>query len=96
MDRITAFLVLLLGCLSTVFGQLDCPPDSSFHTDNRVLLLDCSPNPTYGQEIATGLSSCINFLSNMDIDGDELTFTIRMIDNEPISGLQLDLYTNTS
>ena len=45
------------------WAELDCPADSSVHLDTRTMLPDGSPNPTYGQEINTGLCGCIGFVN---------------------------------
>lgn len=86
-----------LTILSIVTGfalALDCPADSAYHTDNRTLLPDGTPNPQYGQMIATGLCVCLGFeatLSGMPEDS-SVTLTVRMVDNEPVRGMQLDIY----
>ena len=51
--NIILHLTIILS-LSTYAYGLDCPADSSYHTDLRTLLPNGSPNPTLGQEIATG------------------------------------------
>ena len=48
--------------------------------------------PTYGQEIVTGLCGCLGFVNGAIIDGNEVTFIVRMVDNEPIRGIELDIY----
>ena len=78
--------------LSGLWADLDCPADSSVHVDTRTMLPDGSPNPTYGQEIATGLCGCLGFVDGAVVDGNEVTFTIRLVDNEAIRGIELDLY----
>jgi hypothetical protein len=60
------------------------------------MLPDGSPNPTYGLEISTGLCACVNFINGVDITGNEVTFTINMIDNEPIRGIELDVFHDFS
>ena len=86
-------IVLTCGLLLTgAWAELDCPPDSSYHIDTRTMLPDGSPNPTYGQEIATGLCGCLGFVDGAVVDGNNITFTIRMVDNEPIRGIELDIY----
>ena len=84
--------ILLFLSMSLLYGNLDCPADSSYHVDNRTMLPDGSPNPTYGQEISTGLCVCLSFVDGATLDGNLLTFTIRVVDNEPIRGLELDIY----
>mgnify|MGYP001204570588 FL=1 len=84
--------ILLFLSMSLLHGNLDCPADSSYHVDNRTMLPDGSPNPTYGQEISTGLCVCLSFVDGATLDGNLLTFTIRVVDNEPIRGLELDIY----
>lgn len=78
------------------FAELDCPPDSAYHVDTRTMLPDGSPNPTYGQEIATGLCGCLGYVDGAVIDGNDITFTLRLVDNEPIRGIELDIYHNNS
>lgn len=88
--------ILLLLSMSFVYGSIDCPADSSYHVDSRTMLPDGSPNPTYGQEISTGLCVCLDFVDGASLDGNLLTFTIRLVDNEPIRGLELDIYHDAS
>ena len=78
--------------LSVAWAELDCTADSSYHIDTRTMLPDGSPNPTYGQEIATGLCSCIGFVDGTQVNGSEVTFTVRIVDHEPIRGIELDIY----
>ena len=78
--------------LSGLWADLDCPADSSIHVDTRTMMPDGSPNPTYGQEIATGLCGCLGFVDGASMDENEVTFTIRLVDNEAIRGIELDLY----
>ena len=78
--------------VSGAWAELDCPADSSVHVDTRTMLPDGSPNPTYGQEITTGLCGCLGFVDGAIVDGNEVTFIIRMVDNEPIRGIELDIY----
>jgi hypothetical protein len=86
-------IVLTSGLFLTgAWAELDCPPDSSYHIDTRTMLPDGSPNPTYGQEIATGLCGCLGFVDGAVIDGNNIIFTIRMVDNEPIRGIELDIF----
>ena len=80
--------------VSFALASLDCPSDTSYHIDSRTMLPDGSPNPTYGDSIATGLCSCIGFVDGTQIDGNEITFTLRIIDHEPIRGIELDIYND--
>jgi hypothetical protein len=64
--------------------------------DMRTMLPDGSPNPTYGQEIATGLCACMGYVDGIQMNGSEVTFTIRIVDNEPIRGVELDIYHDFS
>jgi len=77
------------------FAQaLDCPADSAYHTDNRTLLPDGTPNPNFGQVIATGLCVCLGLeatLSGMPEDS-TVTLIVKMVDNEPVRGIQMDVY----
>jgi len=78
--------------LSSLWAQIDCPADSSVHLDTRTMLPDGSPNPTYGQDISTGLCGCLGFVDGATIEDNLVTFTLRILDNEPIRGLELDIY----
>jgi hypothetical protein len=60
------------------------------------MLPDGSPNPTYGVEISTGLCGCLGFADGATIEGNEVTFTLRILDNEPIRGIELDIYHDNS
>ena len=89
--------LLCFGLLiSSAWADLDCPADSAVHLDTRTMLPDGSPNPSYGQEISTGLCGCIGFVDGASIDGNEVTFTLRLLDNEPIRGIELDIYHDSS
>ena len=92
------FITFLFVSLSTsnVWATLDCPADSAVHVDNRTMLPDGSPNPTYGQEITTGMCGCLGFVNGASVDGNEVTFMIRIIDHEPIRGIELDIYHDNS
>jgi len=95
--RKTLGIILISGLMVTgAFAELDCPPDSAYHVDTRTMLPDGSPNPTYGQEIATGLCGCLGYVDGAVIDGNDITFTLRLVDNEPIRGIELDIYHNNS
>ncbi|HBR87314.1 MAG TPA: hypothetical protein DEA65_05740, partial [Candidatus Marinimicrobia bacterium] len=89
MKKLTIILTLFVG-----FAQaLDCPADSAYHLDTRTLLPDGSPNPNYDQTIATGLCACLGFESILSTLGDStVMLAVRIVDNEPIRGLQLDVY----
>ena len=78
--------------VSGVWAEMDCPADSSYHIDTRTMLPDGSPNPTYGQEITTGLCACLGYVDGVQVNGNEVTFTIRIVDHEPIRGIELDIY----
>tara|TARA_Y100001980_G_C14484428_1_gene262402 strand:+ start:81 stop:1019 length:939 start_codon:yes stop_codon:yes gene_type:complete len=86
-------LIISFAIISNVaWAELDCPADSSVHLDTRTMLPDGSPNPTYGQEINTGLCGCIGFVNGVMMNDNEITFTLRILDNEPIRGIELDIY----
>ena len=90
-------IILTSGLIvSGAWADLDCPADSAIHLDTRTMLPDGSPNPTYGQEIATGLCGCLGYVNGAVVDGNEVTFTIRMLDNEPIRGIELDIYHDSA
>jgi hypothetical protein len=75
-------------------ANFDCPSDSSYHVDLRTMLPDGSPNATYADTIATGLCGCLEFSDMIEIDGNDIIFTIRIVDNEPIRGVELDVYSD--
>ena len=87
----TIFLFLIL-MVSSSWADMNCPADSAYHVDMRTMLPDGSPNPTYGLQISTGLCACVGFIDGVDITGSEVTFTINIVDNEPIRGIELDIY----
>ena len=78
--------------VSGAWAEMDCSADSSYHIDTRTMLPDGSPNPTYGQEITTGLCACLGYVDGVQVNGNEVTFTIRIVDHEPIRGIELDIY----
>ena len=78
--------------VSGVWAEMDCSLDSSYHIDTRTMLPDGNPNPTYGQEITTGLCACLGHVDGVQVNGNEVTFTIRIVDHEPIRGIELDIY----
>ncbi len=92
MKNIYSILTSLLIIFNIAWAELDCPADSSVHLDTRTMLPDGSPNPTYGQEISTGLCGCIGFVNGVMMNDNEVTFTLRILDNEPIRGIELDIY----
>ena len=92
MKNIYSILLSFLIVTNIAWAELDCPADSSVHLDTRTMLPDGSPNPTYGQEINTGLCGCIGFVNGVMMNGNEVTFTLRILDNEPIRGIELDIY----
>ena len=92
MKNIYSILTSLLIISNIAWAELDCPADSSVHLDTRTMLPDGSPNPTYGQEISTGLCGCIGFVNGVMMNDNEVTFTLRILDNEPIRGIELDIY----
>ncbi|MBT4369793.1 MAG: T9SS type A sorting domain-containing protein [Candidatus Marinimicrobia bacterium] len=88
-------LILTSGLLMTnVWADIDCPAELAHHIDMRTMLPDGTPNPTYGLEIATGICGCLGFVNGVQIDENTITFTVRMVDNEPIRGIELDVYHN--
>ena len=92
MKNIYSILTSFLIISNIAWAELDCPADSSVHLDTRTMLPDGSPNPTYGQEISTGLCGCIGFVNGVMMNDNEVTFTLRILDNEPIRGIELDIY----
>ena len=96
MRKLYSIILSTALMVSGAWAELDCPADSSVHVDTRTMLPDGSPNPTYGQEITTGLCGCLGFVDGAIVNGNEVTFTIRLLDNEPIRGIELDIYHNSS
>jgi len=96
MKKIFGIIITSSLMLSGLWADLDCPADSAIHVDTRTMMPDGSPNPTYGQEIATGLCGCLGFVDGVSIDENEVTFTIRLVDNEAIRGIELDLYHDSA
>ena len=92
MKNIYSILISFAIVSNIAWAELDCPADSSVHLDTRTMLPDGSPNPTYGQEINTGLCGCIGFVNGVMMNDNEVTFTLRILDNEPIRGIELDIY----
>ena len=92
MKNIYSILISFAIVTNIAWAELDCPADSSVHLDTRTMLPDGSPNPTYGQEINTGLCGCIGFVNGVMMNDNEVTFTLRILDNEPIRGIELDIY----
>ena len=92
MKNIYSVLISFIIITNFAWAELDCPADSSVHLDTRTMLPDGSPNPTYGQEINTGLCGCIGFVNGVMMNDNEVTFTLRILDNEPIRGIELDIY----
>ena len=96
MRKIYSTILCVSLFMSGAWADMDCPADSAVHVDTRTMLPDGSPNPTYGQEISTGLCGCLGFVDGASVDGNEVTFTIRIVDNEPIRGIELDIYHDRS
>ena len=92
MKNIYSILISFAIVTNFAWAELDCPADSSVHLDTRTMLPDGSPNPTYGQEINTGLCGCVGFVNGVMMNDNEVTFTLRILDNEPIRGIELDIY----
>ena len=84
--------IALILMVTSSWADINCPADSSYHIDMRTMLPDGSPNPTYGLEISTGICACVDFINGVDITGSEVTFTINIVDNEPIRGIELDIF----
>tara|TARA_Y100000588_G_scaffold143117_1_gene157104 strand:- start:1202 stop:2140 length:939 start_codon:yes stop_codon:yes gene_type:complete len=96
MKKISSIFLTVIFMVSLSWADINCPADSSYQVDMRTMLPDGSPNPTYGLEISTGLCACVNFINGVDITGNEITFTINIVDNEPIRGIELDIYHDFS
>ena len=74
MNKIFICLATLSLTISSIYADVDCPSDSSYHVDMRTMLPDGSPNPSYGQQIPTGLCACITFGEGVEINGSNITF----------------------
>ena len=92
MKKYSIFYFSLILSISSLYGDIDCPADSSYHVDMRTMLPDGSPNPSYGQQISTGLCACVTFEDEIELNGNEVTFTVNIVDNEPIRGIELDVH----
>ena len=92
MKKFGILIFVITFGLSSVYADIDCPADSSYHVDMRTMLPDGSPNPSYGQQISTGLCACVTFKDGIEVNGNEVTFTINIVDNEPIRGIELDVH----
>ena len=95
MNKHLAFVFSLVLSFSSLSADIDCPADSSYHVDMRTMLPDGSPNPSYGQQISTGLCACVTFEDGIEVNGNEITFTVNIVDNEPIRGIELFIYLST-
>ncbi|MFQ6605869.1 MAG: T9SS type A sorting domain-containing protein [Fidelibacterota bacterium] len=88
-------IIILLTILLVGMGlAMDCPPDTSYHIDLRTMLPDGTPNPNYGQLIPTGLCACLDFVTAVTVHPEDstVTLTLRMVDNEPVRGMEVDVY----
>ncbi|MDC3158885.1 T9SS type A sorting domain-containing protein [bacterium] len=92
MNKNLVFIFSLMLSFSSLSADIDCPADSSYHVDMRTMLPDGSPNPSYGQQISTGLCACVTFEDGIEVNGNEITFTVNIVDNEPIRGIELDIH----
>ena len=96
MKKISSIALIFVVMVSSSWADITCPADSSYHVDMRTMLPDGSPNPTYGLQISTGLCACVSFIDGVSITGNEITFTINIVDNEPIRGIELDIFHDFS
>jgi len=92
MKKFSIIAFCLLFYITTLSADINCPADSSYHVDMRTMLPDGSPNPSYGQQISTGLCACVTFKDGIELNDNEITFTINIVDNEPIRGIELDIH----
>ncbi len=92
MKKLILFSIVSGLMLSNAVADIDCPADSAYHIDTRTMLPDGSPNPNYGQEISTGLCGCVAFAEGATVQDNMVTFTLRIVDNEPIRGLEIDVF----
>ena len=96
MKKIFSIVLFLSLMISSSWADMNCPADSAYHVDMRTMLPDGSPNPTYGLQISTGLCACVSFIDGVSVTGNEITFTINIVDNEPIRGIELDIFHDFS
>jgi len=96
MKKIFSIVLFSSLMISSSWADMNCPADSAYHVDMRTMLPDGSPNPTYGLQISTGLCACVSFIDGVSITGNEITFTINIVDNEPIRGIELDIFHDFS
>ena len=68
MRKLYSIILSTALMVSGAWAEPDCPADSSVHIDTRTMLPDGSPNPTYGQEITTGLCGCLGFVDGSIVD----------------------------
>ena len=73
------YILLIIIFISVDLYAVDCPADSSYHTDLRTLLPNGSPNPTFNQVIATGLCGCIGFTSELSGMEEDSTLTLTLL-----------------
>ncbi len=92
-NALKSFLLTFLSL--AVVWAIDCPTDNAIHVDKRIFLPDGSPNPTYGQEIVTGLCACLDFDPALSVTENTLTLTVRGVDNEPIRGIEVNIYNDS-
>ena len=92
MKKMSSIVLVLSVMISSSWADITCPADSSYHVDMRTMLPDGSPNPSYGQQISTGLCACVTFQDGIQVNGNEVTFTVNIVDNEPIRGIELDIH----
>ena len=95
MRSIVNIVAVISFGLSSIWADLDCPAETAVHVDTRTMLPDGSVNPTYDQEIETGLCGCLGFAEGVNIDGNQVTFSVMIVDNEPIRGIELNIHHNT-
>ena len=88
-------LIVVALVLSSSWADLDCPAETAVQIDTRTMLPDGSVNPTYDQEIETGLCGCLGFADGVTLDGNQITFSVQIVDNEPIRGIELNIYHDT-
>ncbi len=88
--------LIILSMVFAFGSAMDCPADTAYHVDLRTMLPDGSPNPNYGQEIATGLCACLEFAGELAVINDTtVTLAVNIVDNEPIRGIEIDIYADT-
>ena len=95
MNKNLVFVFSLVLSFSSLSADIDCPADSSYHVDMRTMLPDGSPNPSYGQQISTGLCACVTFEDGIEVNGNEKS-AFKVLDSFKLIKLAVSLGSNES